>query len=83
MKYTTNALHLCAIALTALLIGCATPMIWDKSSGTQAEYNKDSYECEKDARQSGYFGGGIAGALNMREFFKTCMVSKGYILRNN
>jgi len=69
------------ILLVAAVSSCAKPMIWDKSDATQAEYNKDAYECEKDARQSGYFGSGIAGAINMREFFKSCMVARGYTLR--
>lgn len=68
------------IASTA---GCATPMVWDKNGATQDDYNKDSYECEKDARQSGYYGSGIAGAINLKEFFKKCMVSKGYVLEKN
>jgi hypothetical protein len=38
----------------------------------------DFYECERDARQSGYFGGGVAGALNMVEFQKRCLRAKGY-----
>jgi len=71
---------LCTLALTILFTGCA-PMIWDKSGGTQAEYNRDSYECEKDARQSGYYGSGLSGALELKEFFKRCMVSRGYTLR--
>lgn len=69
------------IFLVSAVGGCATPMIFDKASGTQAEYNKDSYECERDARQSGYFGGGIFGSMNMKEFFKSCMVARGYTLR--
>lgn len=63
------------------LSACATPMVWDKGGATQQDYNKDSYECEKDARQSGYFGGGIVGAINMQEFFKQCMVAHGWTLR--
>ena len=47
----------------ACLTACA-PMIWDKPGTTQEQYNQDSYACEKDARQSGYFGTGLAGALN-------------------
>jgi hypothetical protein len=56
-------------------------MIWDKSGTTQDEYNRDDYECERDARQSGHFGEGIVGAMNMRTFFQKCMISKGYVLR--
>jgi len=58
-------------------------MIWDKSGATQDDYNRDSYECEKDARQSGYYGGELVGKMNMRDFFKRCMVSRGYTLREN
>jgi hypothetical protein len=56
-------------------------MVWDKEGATQADYNRDSYQCEKDARQSGYFGTGLAGGLNMRKFFQQCMVADGYTLR--
>jgi len=34
-----------------------------------------------DARQSGYFGTGIVGAINIRDFFKECMVAHGWTLR--
>lgn len=76
---------ICAIALTALFIGCVTPeiLIWDKPGATQSDYDKDSYECEKDVRQSGYYGGGIAGYKKLREFFKKCMISKGWTLRTD
>jgi hypothetical protein len=73
------ALPLVAI-LGLALCGC-TPMVWDKEGATQADYNRDSYQCEKDARQSGYFGTGLAGGLNMRKFFQQCMVADGYTLR--
>ena len=33
---------------------------------TEQLWNVDSYECERGARQSGYFGGGIAGSINMQ-----------------
>lgn len=59
------------------------PMIWDKYGVSQEQFNKDSYECERDARQSGYFGGGYIGAMNLREFYKKCMISKGYTLRED
>jgi hypothetical protein len=61
---------LTALAVYFGIAGCAAPMIWDKPGATRAEYDRDSYEYEKDARQSGYFGTGLIGALNMREFFK-------------
>jgi hypothetical protein len=59
------------------LTGCAR-YVWTKAAFTEQEFNRDSYECEKDARQSGYFGTGLAGALNMREFNDRCMVARGW-----
>src|SRR2546428_9726001 len=71
------------VELSVMLLGlsaCA-PMVWDKRGATQQDYNKDSYECEKDARQSGCFGGGVVGSMNMKAFFKQCMVAHGWTLR--
>ncbi|MGF6410986.1 hypothetical protein [Paraburkholderia sp. MM5482-R1] len=73
---------LIGVAIVVTLAGCASPMIWNKYGASQTDYQQDSYACEKDARQSGYFGGGIAGAINMREFFKHCMVAHGWTLQS-
>lgn len=62
------------------LSGCAQ-MGWEKPGSTIEEYRVDHYACEKDARQSGYFGGGIYGTVNMQKFFNSCMESKGYYMR--
>ncbi len=70
------------LLLAFILAGCA-PMIWDKSGATQDDYNRDSSECEKDARQNGYYGNELFGTMNMMEFLKRCMVSKGYTLRED
>jgi len=74
------SLSLSVIGVT-LLCGCGTPKLWYKDGGSQAEFKQDKYACEKDARQSGYFGGGIAGAINMQNFQSQCMESKGWDLR--
>lgn len=70
-------------AVVAALTGCASPMVWNKYGATQQDYQTDSYACEKDARQSGYFGGGFQGAINMRDFFKHCMVAHGWTLQHS
>jgi len=68
--------------LLLLVVGVAmsgcTQTVWTKSGLTEAEYRTDSYACERDMRQSGYFGTGLAGALNARDFQERCMLSKGY-----
>jgi len=69
-----------AAALMLLLSACAPTMTWNKEGATQQDYNKDHYTCEKDARQSGYYGSGIVGAININNFFKECMVAHGWTL---
>lgn len=59
------------------LCGCATP-VWVKDGASEQDFTRDSYECERDARQSSYFGTGLVGAINMVEFQKRCMVARGW-----
>jgi hypothetical protein len=60
--------------------GCART-IWYRQGATEADYSRDSYDCERDARQSGYFGSGYAGLANMEGFFERCMGAHGYVRR--
>jgi hypothetical protein len=69
--------NLIAIAAFLVLASCARPT-WVKPGATQQDYATDSYQCEKDARQSGYFGGGLVGAANMADFASRCMVAHGW-----
>jgi hypothetical protein len=61
----------------ACLTACAQAL-WDKPGATQQDFATDSYGCERDARQSGYFGGGIIGAINFQNFYERCLVARGY-----
>lgn len=70
------------IVSSLTISGCA-PMMWDKPGASQQDFAADQYSCEKDARQSAYFGGGIIGAINMRNFYKECMVAHGYTEHGN
>ncbi len=63
--------------LCCLLAGCAS-IVWTKPDFTEEEFRVDRYACERDMRQSGYYGTGLAGALNAQGFFDRCMESKGY-----
>lgn len=66
-------------AATALLVAGCARWVWTKSEGfTQQEFLRDRYECERDMRQSGYYGSGLAGALNMQNFFESCMGARGW-----
>jgi hypothetical protein len=45
---------------------------------TRPTRNRDTYECERDMRQGGYYGTGIVGSLNAQAFQERCLVAKGY-----
>ena len=71
----------CSVLFAAIILcGCATPRVWNKPGASQSDFASESYSCEKDSRQSGYFGGGIAGQINMQSFFDRCMVAHGWSL---
>ena len=70
------------VTLAVMAAGCA-PIMWERPGTTQAEFDRDNYACERDARQSGYYGGGLTGAINMQGFFQRCMTAQGYTLRTN
>ena len=57
--------------------GCAKT-VWTEAGLTEQEFRSDDYSCERDMRQSGYFGTGRAGALNAKSFYERCMQAKGY-----
>lgn len=63
-----------------LCAGCATPTVWIKDGSTQQDFATDAYECERDSRQSGYYGDGLIGVLNMQQFQQRCMNARGWHL---
>jgi hypothetical protein len=74
------------IAVTSLLLvgACASQTIWDKPGGTQADFNRDTYECQKDAYASGgaaYVGYGVTQRTANVNMYNSCMVAQGYTAR--
>ena len=59
--------------------GCAN-RVWVKADGSESNFTQDHYECERDMRQSGYYGTGLTGAINAQGFFNQCMQARGYAL---
>lgn len=59
-------------------LGCAN-VVYRHPNYTPELWAKDSYECERDARQSGYYGTGIVGASNFRQFYDRCLYARGWI----
>ncbi|MFZ0692705.1 MAG: PDZ domain-containing protein [Alphaproteobacteria bacterium] len=71
-------IKLLGLGLAAVCVTACAPTTWVKQGATQQDYYTDTYSCEKDMRQSMYFGGGIIGAINADNFQKECMVAKGW-----
>jgi hypothetical protein len=69
---------LLAVLPLVFATACAPRMMWTKDNWNEQDARRDFYECERDARQSRYFGTGFAGAMNMAEFQKRCLRAKGY-----
>jgi hypothetical protein len=64
------------LATLALCLGvsaCAQ-RVWNKPGATQQDFATDSYACERDARQSGYFGGGLVTYERLPEVFRTAVI---------
>lgn len=70
-----------AFALCSLTLSACASYIWNKVGASQQDFQRDSYECEKDMRQSGYYGRGLIGALTgttPQAFEERCMAAKGW-----
>ena len=66
---------ICAFVLP--LVGCG-PTIWTKPGAGTQEFAADRYSCERDSRQSGGFGTGLVGAIEVQEYFNRCLVAHGW-----
>jgi hypothetical protein len=64
------------------MCGCADPPVWSKPGATQADFNRDSYECERDTRMAAAsFGTGVVASIQAQDFMGRCMVAHGYAQR--
>jgi len=66
-----------AVAVAVVQAGCSR-VVYRNPDYTPQLWARDSYECERDSRQSGYFGTGILGQLNMLEFYDRCLAARGW-----
>lgn len=76
--------QLAAVLLALSACACASPTVWDKAGATQADFNRDSYDCQKDAYASGgaaYVGWGVTQRTPNVGMYNSCMVAHGYSAR--
>jgi len=67
-----------AILLLLIVVSGCTQYRWTHPSFTESAWRRDTYECERDMRQSAYFGGGIGGAIAAANFQERCLQARGY-----
>jgi hypothetical protein len=79
------------IALVALAmvgaVACASPRGWVRAGATEADFNRDSYECVREAtfarRRAAIAGGsGVSSeeAKTNKDPYRACMRARGYQL---
>ena len=76
------------VALTMVgAVACASPRGWVRAGATEADFNRDSYECAREAtfasRRAGITGG--SGFLHEeakadKDLYRACMRARGYQL---
>jgi hypothetical protein len=66
------------LLILVLASSCASHWAWQREDATQQDFRRDSYDCERDMRQSGYYGNGLIGMANARDFFDSCMYAHGW-----
>jgi hypothetical protein len=70
--YPAFGVKLLALSCAFALCGC-TVATFTKPGGTEAEFRKDNYECERDAAMAGLGTGLAAAGMHME-----CMEARGY-----
>ena len=71
------------IGVLLVVAACAQPETqWVKSGATQADFQRDAYECERDTRAVAYTftPGVIMPAIEAQAFATRCMAAKGWAL---
>ena len=69
-----------AVLLLATLLasGCAQP-VWTSDEFSQSQLRLDKVGCATDARTVQTYTGGLIGNPDMKDYFRECMVSRGYV----
>ena len=69
------------LSVIGVLTGCSD-QVWVKAGMTQAEYQKDSYECGQSAGvNTGSYGSSLDAAQQAKNALSRCMIARGYMLQ--
>lgn len=81
MLSLSNAAKVLMLGSFLVLGGCAQKLFVKAGASTQ-DFTTDRYSCERDSRQSGGFGTGLVGAMQVQEYFNRCMSAHGWNLQD-
>ena len=68
------------LPVVVCLCGCAGVPVFSKPGATQADYNRDSYACDRDVRQSFVGQTGVVASIDAQDFGERCMIAKGWTI---
>jgi hypothetical protein len=70
--------RLLALLVVFAAVPACHPMHWTKPGFSAGEFQRDTYECERDVRAgAASFGGNIFAA---QDFYNQCLAARGYSL---
>jgi hypothetical protein len=68
--------YLLTLAFLTVLSGCSTPYLYSLTGKSEAQFDRDHYECERDMRTAAHSFSPYDNSP--REFHHRCMTAKGY-----
>ena len=67
------------LAPAMMLAGCITPPTYYHPTKSQSDFERDSYDCEMDARQRATYAGSPGNPILIPDYYRDCMTRKhGY-----
>ena len=71
------------LVVASVALGACAPTIWDKPGASQADFNRDSYACQRDAISLGgvAYGYGVVQRHPDLGVYRMCMTAAGYSRR--
>jgi hypothetical protein len=86
MSQSYRSLSIAALVLVVSGSGCTTERGWAKAGAAEADFNRDSYECTREAtfvsRRAVVDGSGAlrGEAKSDKDLYRACMRARGYQL---
>jgi hypothetical protein len=86
MSQSCRSLSIAALVFVVAGSGCTTERGWAKAGAAEADFNRDSYECAREAtfasRRTDVDGSGaVRGEVkSAKDLYRACMRARGYQL---